>query len=80
MPDAPFGIRLKSFRISKGLGQRELTKLSGVSLGAIHGYERAQHAEPTWKNLLKLVRVFGPELVECRVSTTVVPSSASCTA
>jgi transcriptional regulator with XRE-family HTH domain len=63
MPDAPFGIRLKAFRFSKGLGQGELAKLSGVSLGAIHGYERAQHAQPRWENLLKLVRVFGPELV-----------------
>jgi transcriptional regulator with XRE-family HTH domain len=67
LPDASFGTRLKAFRFSEGLGQRELSKLSGVSLGAIHGFERkAQPTQPKWEHLLKLVRVFGPELVESR--------------
>jgi transcriptional regulator with XRE-family HTH domain len=64
VPDASFGVRLKAFRFSNGLGQRPLAKLSGVSLAAIHGYEKkAERAQPKWENLLKLVRVFGPVLV-----------------
>jgi len=63
-PDAPFGVRLKAFRIGKGLGQGELAKLSGVGLPTIHGYEKQVHpGQPRWTVLVKLVRVFGPDLV-----------------
>lgn len=44
--------------------QRELADLSGVPKGSIGNYENGSYC-PRPKNLWKLIRVFGNELLDC---------------
>jgi DNA-binding XRE family transcriptional regulator len=62
MPEAPFSVRLKAFRLAKGMTQKELAKLAGLSERAIW-YHEQYIANPKWRVLVKLVRVLGSELV-----------------
>jgi DNA-binding XRE family transcriptional regulator len=61
-PDAPFGLRLKAFRMTAGLTQAALAKLAGFVPLTISAYERGDD-EPRWTNLVKLMRVLGTDLV-----------------
>jgi transcriptional regulator with XRE-family HTH domain len=57
-----FGERLKAFRVAAGLSQREVTERTGLSRHAVLELERTGRG-PAWATLLKLVRVFGAELL-----------------
>jgi transcriptional regulator with XRE-family HTH domain len=61
-PNAPFGLRLKAFRLAAGLMKAELADRVGVSSMAIHHYESGAR-EPRWSQLAPLVRALGPGLV-----------------
>jgi transcriptional regulator with XRE-family HTH domain len=61
-PEAPFGVRLKAFRLAAGLMKAELAQRVGVSLMTIHHYEAGARS-PRWAQLVPLVRVLGAGLV-----------------
>jgi transcriptional regulator with XRE-family HTH domain len=61
--DATFGQRLKSFRLTAGLSQRELAKRTGILSQSLSAYERDQ-VQPEWPNVEKLIKVFGVALVD----------------
>ena len=52
-----FGERLKDLRMSKNIGQIELSKRIGVSKGVISLWENGLR-EPTMSNLISLARFF----------------------
>jgi DNA-binding XRE family transcriptional regulator len=62
MPDAPFCVRLKTFRLSLGMSQKELAERADVPLRSIQFHEQYV-ANPKWQTLVKLVRVLGSGLV-----------------
>ena len=63
MPDATFGERLRSIRLSHGLSRERLAEASGVPLRTIMGHETGRLAHPRWPMLVKLARLLGPALV-----------------
>jgi hypothetical protein len=62
IPDAPFSIRLRAFRLAKGLSAAQLAKEAGVTVSAVRYHEWCL-SNPRWDFLVKVVRVLGPELV-----------------
>ncbi|HKI34044.1 MAG TPA: helix-turn-helix domain-containing protein [Gemmataceae bacterium] len=68
-PDAPFGTRLKAFRLAAGLMKAELADRVGVSAMTIHHYETGAR-EPRWRHLAPLVRALGPGLVTLGLTPT----------
>jgi DNA-binding XRE family transcriptional regulator len=62
-PFAPFGTRLRAFRLAAGLTQAQLAARSGVSMRALYAYEGRGHGNPSWAVVVKLVRVLGHGLV-----------------
>jgi transcriptional regulator with XRE-family HTH domain len=63
MPDATFGERLRSIRLSHGLSRERLAEASGVSVRTIMGHETGRLAQPRWSVVVKLARLLGPALV-----------------
>jgi transcriptional regulator with XRE-family HTH domain len=61
-PEASFGQRLKTHRLAAGLTQAGLGRRAGLQPMLIAKYEQGK-AEPQWRNLAKLIRVLGVELV-----------------
>ena len=55
-------VRLKAFRLSLGMSQKELAERAGVALRSIQ-YHELYIANPKWDILVKLVRVLGVGLV-----------------
>lgn len=53
-----FAIRLKYLREERGITQRELAKLSGISYGSIIDYENSRSA-PSFKSMAALEQYFG---------------------
>lgn len=51
------GEKIKELRIERGITQRELATLSGLSLGAIQGYEQNRY-KPKIEQLTKIANVF----------------------
>ena len=56
-PSAPFGERLRAFRLAAGLTAGELAGLVGVVPETVHGYERDEAQRLPWTVLLKLAGV-----------------------
>jgi transcriptional regulator with XRE-family HTH domain len=61
-PDAPFGQRLKAFRLAAGMSKVELVRRSGLRLNTIH-YSETGREEPQWASLTWLIEVPGVGLV-----------------
>ncbi len=61
-PGAPFGRRLKAFRLAGGLTKAEVAARAGLSYQVLRNYERGVR-EPRWPQLVRLIRVLGPGLV-----------------
>jgi transcriptional regulator with XRE-family HTH domain len=66
-PSAPFGERLRAFRLDQGLTVAELADRAGLCRGRVHSYERdaPQHLE--WAVLLRLAGVLGAGLLSLGV-------------
>ena len=62
MPDAPFSVRLKAFRLSLGMTQNELAERAELTVWTIQHHERYV-SNPKRKILVKLVKVLGSGLV-----------------
>jgi DNA-binding XRE family transcriptional regulator len=62
MPDAPFSVRLKAFRLSLRMSQEELAARTDLTVWTIQ-YHEQYVSNPKWKVLVKLVKVFGSRLV-----------------
>lgn len=52
-----FSVRLKELRLKKGLTQKELAKIIGVTKQTIINYEKGT-TEPSFENLIKLADLF----------------------
>ena len=63
VPSAPFGERLRAFRLAAGLTVGELAGLVGVTASALHWYERDRRLRLPWGLLLKLTGVLGVALL-----------------
>ena len=57
-PHIPFAVRLKAFRMAAGLTQAKLARKAKLPPARIRAYERG-HAEPKWRNLVKLMNALG---------------------
>jgi len=62
MPDAPFSLRLRAFRLSLGMTQNELAERAELTVWTIRHHERYV-SNPKQKILVKLAKVFGSRLV-----------------
>jgi len=62
MPDAPFSVRLRAFRLSLGMTQKELAERADLAIWSIQYHERYA-SNSKWKILVKLVKVLGSRLV-----------------
>jgi DNA-binding XRE family transcriptional regulator len=62
MPDAPFSVRLKAFRLSLGVTQQELAERADLTVRSIQFHEQ-YISNPKWETLVKLVKVLGSGLV-----------------
>jgi len=62
MPDAPFSVRLKAFRLSRGMSREELAERAELTVWTIQ-YHEQYVSNPKWKILMKLAKVFGSRLV-----------------
>lgn len=61
-PHVPFSRFLKSLRVAAGLTRQDLAARGTVGLDLIGRYERGE-VEPAWKNLVRLFKVLGVQLV-----------------
>jgi transcriptional regulator with XRE-family HTH domain len=61
-PQTPFAIRLKTFRVSAGWTQQTLARRAQLAVATIRAYE-CGHQEPKWRNLVKLMKALGTDLV-----------------
>ena len=68
MPDAPFSVRLKAFRLSLGMTQNELAERAELTVWTIQHHERYV-SNPKRKILVKLVKVLGSRLV-CQIASS----------
>jgi len=59
MPDAPFSVRLRAFRLSRGMSREELAERAELTVWTIQYHELCV-SNP---NLMKLAKVFGSRLV-----------------
>jgi transcriptional regulator with XRE-family HTH domain len=66
-PDAPFGERLRAFRLAAGLTVRELAGRVGVADSVLHGCECDGGQRLAWSLLLRLARVLGTGLLSLGV-------------
>jgi transcriptional regulator with XRE-family HTH domain len=62
-PEAPFGERLRAFRLARGMTTDELALQAGLSFHLVNSYERPQAVRFDWPTLLRLARVLGPGLL-----------------
>jgi DNA-binding XRE family transcriptional regulator len=62
-PEATLGQRIKAHRLAAGWTLGELSKRTGISQVRLCVFERGG-AEPMWRSLVKLLRVFGVGLVD----------------
>jgi transcriptional regulator with XRE-family HTH domain len=59
--DAPFGQRLRTYRVAASLTTMALAAQAGIAIGSIFAYERGAQ-QPDQQNRAKLVQVLGVEL------------------
>jgi transcriptional regulator with XRE-family HTH domain len=62
-PEAPFGERLRAFRLARGMTTDELALKAGVSILTVNSHERTEAIRFEWPTLLRLARVLGVELL-----------------
>jgi transcriptional regulator with XRE-family HTH domain len=62
-PDATFGERLKAYRLSAGLTQRELSERAEVCISRVTEFESGR-SFPQWRTLRKLMGMLGVGLVD----------------
>jgi transcriptional regulator with XRE-family HTH domain len=62
-PEAPFGERLRAFRLARGMTTDELALQPGLWFHLVNSYERPQAVRFDWPTLLRLARVLGVELL-----------------
>jgi transcriptional regulator with XRE-family HTH domain len=62
-PRAPFGLRLRLYRLAAEVTQAELAILAGVAWQSIARYEQ-QRGLPNRDTLARLARVLGPGLAQ----------------
>jgi transcriptional regulator with XRE-family HTH domain len=67
-PETPFAVRLKVFRLIAGWTQEELAKRVKIRPDTLRRYERGQ-TERSWRNLVKLMRALGTDLVTLGIAT-----------
>jgi transcriptional regulator with XRE-family HTH domain len=61
-PGLPFGVRLRSCRLTAGLTQKRLARRAGLLLLSVNRYEAGKDT-PTWPGLARLLAVLGGALV-----------------
>src|SRR5262249_32854472 len=61
-PEAPFGERVKAFRLARGMTPRQLGEAVGMSAQNVSVYERGR-GPLKWVTLVKFARALGAELL-----------------